>query len=492
MTNPWGDGDVNTWTGVQVNGQSITSINLPAKGITGTVPDQLTDIQSLQIIDLSGNNLASIPDFSSHEEITTLNVSNNKLEFSSLEPNVAVPGFNFANQKNFGLADSTALPVGSSYKLNLQSGGANTLYQWKKGDQDITSANAPEYEIASLDRSTMGDYTLEVTNPLFPGLTLESEIEKVLAYASVSGTLYANATTPASNGEMTLFKVTDSKYDTVQNVQIDANGNYLFNEVILDDYQILGFADTLIHERALPTYYENTALWEAATVVALEGNATGLDIVSEIEPGTPDGIGVISGIIEEEVDESSGRVKNKKRVGNAGVSVRKVENTGRGKEEILTLVSYVFSKEDGSFTIPNLPVGDYQINVQYPGYPMDKTSDINLAIGNAWQSQVSVGIEVIEGQIIVRKNIVTGLFEHEAYKVDVYPNPATDAIKLNFNGKSNERTFLLTDLNGRQLSSDYAVDAQISVPVQHLERGIYIIRVQEKGVTVKTLKLSIE
>ncbi|MGV3665356.1 MAG: carboxypeptidase-like regulatory domain-containing protein, partial [Leptospira bouyouniensis] len=90
---------------------------------------------------------------------------------------------------------------------------------------------------------------------------------------------------------------------------------------------------------------------------------------------------VISGIVQEEEAGSGGRPKIPKPVRGAGVSARRVQNTGRGKEEILTLISYRFTNEEGEFSLTNLPHGNYRLNIQYPGLPMDENSFINFTIG---------------------------------------------------------------------------------------------------------------
>jgi hypothetical protein len=489
----WLTGDVNTWFGVTVNGQSITALSLPGNNLTGDVPDPLVDIQALQTLNFSGNDITALPDFTLNTEITTLNVSDNRLTYASLEPNATVPGFSFLTQADYGVATDELVPVGSPVEFNGDAGGVSSQYQWKREGVSVDGANAAVYQIPAISKSTMGTYVAEVSNPSLPGLILRSVPQRVIAYANVGGKLMINQNTNATEGAITLFRITTEAFDTVATVPVQNDGSYSFEQVVLDDYQLLGFADTLVHNRALPTYYQNTIFWEEADTLYLENNISDLTIISQLEPGPPSGRGSISGFLEEEVEE--GRLKNTKkakRIEKAGVSARRVENTGRGKEEILTLVAYVFTDENGEFTLPNLPAGEYRINIQYPGYPMDETSFLTIPIGTGLQSQVSVEAHVIDGKINVRKLVITGMHEGEAYDVQVFPNPAVDFVRLNFREESAGRIITLTDMNGRDLQTTAAEGKEVRVNVQQVNTGLYLLRIRENGLAVKTLKLSIE
>lgn len=489
----WLSGNINTWFGVTMTAQSITSLALPSNGLTGDVADQLSDIVPLQTINLSGNAITSIPDFSENDEITSLNVSNNKLTFASLEQNAGVAGLNYSTQADFGITSTEEFPVGSAVVVQADAGGANSIYQWNRNGQPVAGATNKVYNIAAIGRSNMGDYVADITNPALPGLILHSIAQRKLATAEVSGKLFIGATTPATQGNLRLYQVKNTKFEIVDTVFVNNDGSFVFEDVVLDDYQVLGFADTLVYDRALPTYFESTIFWEEADTIRLDNNITDLDIVSVLKPGPPSGAGSISGFLEEDVPDG-GRLKDSqraKRVEKSGVSARRVEGTGRGKEEVLTLVAYVFTDANGEFTLGNLSPGNYRINMQYPGYPMDENSDINITIGTALKSNVAIEAHVIDGKINVRKLVITGLGE-EPYRVDLFPNPAVDYIRMNFDNESETRRVDVTGLGGTKLISEKAIEKELNLNVQHLPKGIYILQIKEGIATVKTIKVSIE
>ncbi len=489
----WLAGTVDRWFGITVNGQSITSVELPNNNLVGPVADPLVDILSLQTINLSANRITSLPDFTLNPEVTSLNVSDNSLDFSSLEPNASIIGINYLIQRDLGTALDTAIAVGNPFEFAIPAGGASSQYQWKRNGVAISGATGSTYTLPAIGRQTMGEYAAEVTNPNLPGLTLKSATQKVLAFADLSGKLYVDTDLPAEQGQLTLYKVQPGAFDPLATIPAQTGGAYKFEKVILDDYQIRAFADTLSYPSALPTYYKNTIFWEEADTLFVENNLDSLDILSQLEPAPPSGRGSISGYLQE--DDGTGRIldpEKNKRVAQAGVSARRVERTGRTKGEILTLVAYVFTNEDGEFVLPNLPEGEYRLNFQYPGYPMDETSYTTVTIGTAFESQVMVEANVIDGKINVSKLIITGLYEAEGYRAEVYPNPAVDHIQMRFPSEVRGRMITLSDMQGRAIQSLEADEKEVTVNVKNYQKGIYILQINENGVKTKTLKISIE
>lgn len=489
----WLTGNVETWFGVTVTGQSITAIELPANNLIGPVADPLVDILSLQTVNLSANGLTSIPDFTLNPEVASLNVSDNNLDFASLEPNASVLGINYLVQGDIGLPLDTAIAVGTPHSFTIPTQGTNSQYVWKRNGVLVAGATNATFALSAISRQTMGEYVAEITNASLPGLVLKSSVQKVLAYANVGGKLYADVDVPATAGELTLFRVQTGAFLPVQTISVQADGVYTFPKVVLDDYQIRGFADTLVHERSLPTYYKNTLFWEEADTLRLENTIDTLNIISQVEPGPPSGRGSISGYLQE--DDGTGRIEGiekNRRVAQAGVSARRVQRTGRTKGEILTLVAYVFTNESGEFSLPNLPEGEYRINFQYPGYPMDETSYTTVTIGTALESQVSVEANVLNGKINVRKLIITGVYEAGNYHAEVFPNPAVDYVHLKFAGEVDSRLINISNLQGQLLHAGEARDKETMVNVSHLPQGIYLLNISEQGRKVKTLKISIE
>jgi Leucine-rich repeat (LRR) protein len=489
----WLSGKLATWNGLTITNNRVTNLKLNNNNLTGAIPLQLSEMLSLKTVDLSTNKISSLPVLTALTQLTSLNVSANKLDFASLEPNSSLLALtNYSNQAAIGVAKRDSIASGSSYAVSVTTGGINNVYQWKRNNVTIAGPTTNTYNITSLERTSMGDYSCEITNKSVPGLTLKSLVQTVLAVTTISGKLLTAANVPATKGTVKLFRITKTGgYDTLSVRKTGKDGAYNFAKVVLDNYQILGFADTLTHPGALPTFYKKTIFWEEADTVVVDNSRNDLDIISAFKPGTsPGGKGIISGVVLEA--NSSGRTKVARRVNDAGVCARRVENNGRGQKETLTLVAYVFTNANGEFEITNLPVGTYRLNIQYPGYPMDDKSFVTVPIGTALQSQVQVEATVDKGKITVRQLIVTESWNAEGYSAEVFPNPSSSFIRIRFASTSVSRAINLTDNTGRQIKNIKANDTETLMDVQALPAGNYLLSISENGSIVKTMHVVIE
>lgn len=487
----WKSGMLDTWHGITRSGQTITAISLPSNNLNGTVPAELVDILGLQVINLSGNQLTAIPDLSSNKVISSLDVSNNALTFASLEPNAGVAGFNYSPQAPMGESSDELVPVNSSYTFSANAGGEHTTYQWKRNGSNVVGATSSSLVLPSVKKANMGTYSVEAKNSVLTALILTSEPTTITAYANLSGKLLASSNAAAQAGDMTLFRVTQTAFDTVHITPINSDGTFTFEKVVLDNYQLLGFPDTLDHPGALPTYYKNTIFWEEADTLIVEDNINDLNITATTEPAAQNGSGLVFGYVEEEFEDESGRVQAKKRVPGAGVSVRRTERSGKGKEDY-PLAAYVFSNNEGEFNLSKLLPGEYKFNIQYPGYPMDSTSFLTLTVGEGLESIIGVQALVANGEITVEELVITHSLEETSYPVEVYPNPALDEITINFPHKNKDRSVFVSDINGKTLVVEACPENHHKLGVGHLPNGFYIINIYEKDRLAKTMKLSIK
>jgi hypothetical protein len=487
----WLTGNLSGWYGVSSTQGEVTAINLPNNNIQGNPGTSLTALKYVTAINLSGNELTTLPDLTIIPTLTTIDVSDNKLEFASLEPNASLLNIDYSDQAPIGTADTKTLRIDDGHQISVTTSGANNQYQWKRDNAAIGGATSSVYQIPKLTKVHQGTYTCDITNTVVPGLTISSAPETVILVADISGTLFTTVGNAASTGTVTLFRVTESGgYDTIDDVTAGANGFYKFENLLLDRYQVLAQGNKLTPPKALPTYYPSTLYWEEADTLFLDSMLTNIDIVSQLEPtDAPSGHGLIAGFVEEEVDEG-GRVQVPKRVGKSGVSVRRVENTGRGKDEILTLVAYTQTNDDGEFELPNLPAALYRINVQYPGYPMDATSSIDITIGNGLQGEKHVAATVAEGVISVRELVITGSLR-EGYRAEIYPNPTRSAATIRFPNISEHREVVIYDMKGQRVLVQTANHAEVLLDVSSLAQGLYLLAIEEKHKNVKTLRLDI-
>jgi hypothetical protein len=94
--------------------------------------------------------------------------------------------------------------------------------------------------------------------------------------------------------------------------------------------------------------------------------------------------------------------------------------------------------------------------------------------------QQPYNIDIVSGQPSVAAEL----------KIQAYPNPATNYLKLSFPGyNSKTHTLRLTDQTGRLILLD-KIKAEITrMDVHALAPGVYFLQIAEKGQTVKTFKI---
>ncbi len=196
----WLSGAVPTWFGITIVGNRVSQINLSNNNLSGDIPASINDLTALSQIVVSSNNISSIASMSNltslgrfvcdDNELTALpeiNSSlltevicqNNRLDFGDLEgfQPQGIPLFIYAPQAKIGEErDKFAVP-GTETTFFVPTGGATNEYLWyQDGTPFGVVPNAdPVFEIPNVTSGDLGDYYVEVTNPAFPNLTLQSE-----------------------------------------------------------------------------------------------------------------------------------------------------------------------------------------------------------------------------------------------------------------------------------------------------------------------------
>ena len=152
---------------------NLTALGLSVNQFTGDVPVGIGLIPTLNDVSLRDNDFTSIPPFVSNA-FTDLLVYGNKLHFGHLEPNMGKTGFVYAPQDNLP-GGSAAACEGTPLTISFATPGTANLYQWFKDGLPIPGATSASFTKPGTTLADAGNYTVQITNTLVPGLTLTSD-----------------------------------------------------------------------------------------------------------------------------------------------------------------------------------------------------------------------------------------------------------------------------------------------------------------------------
>ncbi|MBV6648029.1 MAG: leucine-rich repeat domain-containing protein, partial [Cyclobacteriaceae bacterium] len=500
----WTSAPIAGWgSEVTILNNRVTQVNLQGSGLTGEVPGKIRDITSLETLDFGGNNLTGIPNLSQMPNLTSLDVTENRLEFDDLEPNVSVTGLSFANQQDIGVATVQEIPQGTDLTLDISVGGANNEYQWFFEDTPITAETATSYLIDSINFEDMGVYHVRATSPVMsaldPNFFLKGADQTVYAHADISFTpiyqdLDANDAR-LDEGEAVLLGITEpgQPYDSLPVISIGPE-DIVFEDIRLGDYLFAIRTDSLFLRtlsdnrtdsvRLLPTYFESTPFWEEADVLALR---TDIDDTIDMQqrprplPAIPDGGEVGLTLESDFAEETTGRAEARRRVRRAGCSLSKRRSSGRPEEDIYDLFAYKETDDQGRVTFENLPADRYRLNIQYPGIPMDSTSFVEFDVGDGGVENNTLELEalVTEAGIAVELIEELGFYRQYFKDLSVYPNPTSERLQVHYSKLMSDDVMMrLMDRSGKTILEEKVekgLNQTFEVDVSDVIGGIYIL-----------------
>jgi hypothetical protein len=287
-------------------------------------------------------------------------------------------------------------------------------------------------------------------------------------------------------------------YDTTQVKNVNTDGTYSLQKVVLDDYILLGQADSVQYKEYFPTYFDGSVFWEEADTIKL--NETRTDVTYSIvalPTVKPKGVGELSGIFENEI--SGGRVENRGRVAGASATVRRQTNVGRPDRNSRTMasdiiVAFTYTNDQGEFSFENLEEGPYLLNLQYPGVPMDPKSDIVITIGpkDKRQNIQQVKAVAIGGKIVVTRLVIVGVSEEEQETVQIYPNPTSSDLYINLTEGSGTADMILFDRTGKEILTQKLPEGKTTLDLNKLSPGIYLLKTYRNGKEVSAARVMVE
>jgi|GEM_PF-1098745 len=514
-----------TWEGVTVQNDRVVSLELPAvidtdltdgnqsRILDGNVPQSFADLSGIQTLNLKDNYLRSFVNISRWPSITTANISNNRLNFDAILPNVKLgTKITYSPQRRFGTTKYDTLKAGDDPVLAVEKQGLGVQYQWKFGafipgqpyNNDVTAidgAISRLYQIEDLNYDKMGTYRVEATHPDVPGLTLSSRNQNIMAATDVFGTVYADDQgTLLTAGQVITFRKTPiGPFAAEDTVSLNPSGEYIFEKVVLGDFLVLTKPDRSVYPDTDPTnivvdtYYEKADLYDNATTLEVRGVSSGVDInmvffkpAANPPPTGADFEGELYSDLPNDTtidEEHQQRILGRKKVKRAACSMRRFVGSGRVNQgDQYELYAYIESDDDGKFNFSNVEPGTYKLNIQYPGVPMDPDADIDFVIGGDKENQLFQLTAVItEDGIQVKSEEILFTWKPFIKDVKLYPNPTKGKLKADFlvYRKLEDLKLEVYDIRGiklkdQQLSSRMGPQST-EVDLTNVDAGVYFI-----------------
>ncbi|WP_421891870.1 LamG-like jellyroll fold domain-containing protein [Marinoscillum sp.] len=491
---------------ITIEGERITGLNLSGKSVTGVLPEVVTGLDALKTLDLSNNHITGLANMSEMSNLTSLLVADNALLFGALEPNSTLfsEPADYAPQAVLGEKDSVAIPKGSTYAMSHDVGGSNTSYQWSVDKfntyavdfSEATGGTSSTYTVEAIDFNNMGTYKVEAVNTLLPGLTLVSEPVQVWATATLDITVIGENDALLASGKAYALRDRGPgvPYDSIPkradgtgdpNGLAIIDGHALFEDLLLGNYLVGIRADPA---KFLPTYYTNTYLWEEADVLDFKGDLEATMQMTVLPPGLGpgDGDGSIFGGIESDFGEDEGgRVNARRKVKRAGCSMRRFVRSGRQLQDgSWELIAYVESDDEGRFKFDFMPAGTYRFNIEYPGIPMDPNSFVEFEVGeDGGNNSIELQAVITEDGIFVERINTLGFTKGQLDQLNVYPNPASDQLNIDYSTLHRGFVVRMLDLSGTLIYERQITDqgARLELDTYALKNGMYFIDVTDPG-----------
>lgn len=182
-TNP-----LQTWYGVTLNASGCVSrLNLGNNLLKGRVPTEIQNLTNLDSLVLKTNQIDSFPDASGLTNLRTLDLSNNRLTYDDILPNIR-PNRNTIYAPQDSIFKDTIYTgyIGDALTIDLgmDVGVAMNVYTWFKNGNLFRTTNYNQLIINNLQNTDAGIYTCQVTNPNAPNLTLYTRKATVTIFTS--------------------------------------------------------------------------------------------------------------------------------------------------------------------------------------------------------------------------------------------------------------------------------------------------------------------
>jgi Leucine-rich repeat (LRR) protein len=158
---------------------NLSYLGLSENQLRGMSSSYLSWMRNLKNLVLHDNQFTELPNFSlltKYLNLETISVSNNRLTFEDIEPNIGVASidFDYSPQDTVGQSNEIYTNLDNELKLVIEVGGEYNVYTWLKDGVEIVNSNNDTLTIENFSSNDKGIYTCEITNTVSTELILVS------------------------------------------------------------------------------------------------------------------------------------------------------------------------------------------------------------------------------------------------------------------------------------------------------------------------------
>jgi hypothetical protein len=147
-------------------------------------------------------------------------------------------------------------------------------------------------------------------------------------------------------------------------------------------------------------------------------------------------------------------------------------------DEEWILVATTYTDDDGNYSFTDLQEGIYLVTVEIPGFYNSESIVVQAnSSGSIYGNNIFYINE--ETKTIYTDLIMSADLPNKDIQLSVYPNPVTDVVHIN--GLEDIYTVKILNMTGQVIKSVTDTSPILTLHLQHLPSGIYLLRIESKG-----------
>jgi hypothetical protein len=277
----------------------------------------------------------------------------------------------------------------------------------------------------------------------------------------------------SGEGYCLLFNYCDNGVNGIADIAtVETNLEFEFNNINNGKYIIAYVPKYNNNNRNIPTYYNNTAYWQDATVLELNNLDSIKNLqLNRIELPLKTGTKSISGTLSRS-DNKSGNSED-----NFFDDVTLLLKNGTDQ----SLNSSCCPDTEGKYIFENLEDGTYSLSIDKPGFTQTSSTEVSLT--SAVATVNNINFEFNSDSTIISLSVTgTALHLNSEISYSIYPNPVSEilTIKINDSTEKNKTLFIYT-AQGQILKSVQINSTETILDTKSLPTGIFFIKLVDEN-----------